>query len=109
MKRQRRASPLIGVRPRFHGNRGLTPIIVRLLLLGTIAFGTCATAQTATYPVKPVRLVAPFAPGGLVDVLARALSEKLRVSLGQPVVVDNRPGAGGNIGADLVARAEPDG
>ena len=56
-----------------------------------------------------MRFVAPFAPGGLADVLARSLSEKLRASLGQPIVVDNRPGAGGNIGADLVARAEPDG
>ena len=84
--------------------------VIRVLFLGAIVCNAAlATAQTATYPVKPVRFVAPFAPGGLVDVLARALSEKLRASLGQPIVVDNRPGAGGNIGADLVARAEPDG
>ena len=54
-------------------------------------------------------MIAPFAPGGLVDVLARAISERLRPAIGHSVVVDNRPGAGGNIGADLVARAEPDG
>jgi tripartite-type tricarboxylate transporter receptor subunit TctC len=83
--------------------------MTRLLVLSTVAFSALATAQSGTYPVKPVRFVAPFAPGGLVDVLARALGEKLRGSLGQPIVVDNRPGAGGNIGADLVARAEPDG
>src|SRR5262245_4516330 len=83
--------------------------VIQGLLLGTVAVSALATAQTGTYPVKPVRFVAPFASGGLVEVLARALSEKLRASLGQPIVVDNRPGAGGNIGADLVARAEPDG
>ena len=62
-----------------------------------------------TYPAKPIRMVAPFAAGGLVDVLARAVGDKLRPALGQPVIIDNRPGAGGNIGADLVAKAEPDG
>ena len=70
--------------------------------------GHAALAQQA-YPAKPIRVVAPFAAGGLVDVLARAVGDKLRPALGQPVVVDNRPGAGGNIGADLAARAEPDG
>ena len=56
-----------------------------------------------------MRIVAPFAPGGLADVLSRAVGERLQKQLGQPFVVENRPGAGGNIGADLVARAEPDG
>ena len=63
----------------------------------------------AQYPNRPVRVVAPFAPGGLADVLSRAVGERLQKQLGQPFVVENRPGAGGNIGADVVARSEPDG
>jgi tripartite-type tricarboxylate transporter receptor subunit TctC len=78
---------------------------VLCLLAGS---GTAALAQQ-TYPSKPIRVIAPFAAGGLVDVLARAVGDKLRPALGQPVIIDNRPGAGGNIGADLVAKAEPDG
>ena len=90
------------------GNRCKRFVVSAMLASMTIV-SAVASAQTPVYPVKPVRFIAPFAPGGLVDVLARALSERLRASLGQPIVVDNRPGAGGNIGADLVARAEPDG
>ena len=67
-----------------------------------------ALAQQA-YPARPVRIVAPFAPGGLADVLSRAVGERLQTYLGQAFIVENRPGAGGNIGADAVARAEPDG
>jgi len=73
------------------------------------ATGLVGEAVAQQYPTKPVRIVAPFGPGGLVDVLARAVGEKLRASLGQPIVVDNRPGSGGNIGADIVAKSEPDG
>ena len=61
------------------------------------------------YPVKPIRLVVPFPPGASVDVMARIFGEKLREALGQPVVVDNRGGAGGAIGAEIVAKSPPDG
>lgn len=76
-------------------------------ILISVGVGSAACAQP--YPSKPVRIVAPFGAGGLVDVLSRAVGEKLRASLGQPVIVDNRPGSGGNIGADIAAKAEPDG
>ncbi len=62
-----------------------------------------------TYPDHPIHIVAPFPAGGLVDVLARAVGDELSKSLGQPVIVENKPGAGGNIGADLVAKSAPDG
>ena len=68
-----------------------------------------AAAQTETYPGKPVRLVVAFPPGGSVDVVARQLAPRLSESLGQPVVVDNRSGASGNIGTEFAARAKPDG
>ena len=58
---------------------------------------------------KPIRLVVPFPPGGSLDVVARAIGQKLTDAWGQPVIIDNRPGAGGNIGADLVAKSAPDG
>jgi tripartite-type tricarboxylate transporter receptor subunit TctC len=61
------------------------------------------------YPSKPIRLVVPFPPGGSLDVVARAIGQKLTEAWSQPVVIDNRPGAGGNIGADLVAKSAPDG
>jgi tripartite-type tricarboxylate transporter receptor subunit TctC len=71
---------------------------------------SAALAQNAaTYPNKPIRLIVPYPAGGPLDLVARALSDKLREPLGQTVIVENKPGAGGNIGADLVAKAAPDG
>jgi len=83
---------------------------MKKLLVAMLASLVAASAfAQQSYPARAVRIVAPFAPGGLADVLSRAVGERLQKQLGQPFVVENRPGAGGNIGADLVARAEPDG
>lgn len=85
------------------------------LILCALAAASSATAQTAstevghTYPTKPVRVVLGYPPGGGIDVLARIMSPKLSERWGQQVVVDNRPGASGIIGADIVAKAAPDG
>jgi len=72
-------------------------------------FGCAFTATAAEYPLRPIRLVVPFGPGSITDVLARTVSVRLADALAQQIVVDNRPGAGGLIGSDLVAKAQPDG
>src|SRR5437764_952865 len=75
------------------------------ILLGLWMIG----AMAQTWPVKPIKWVVPFAAGGTTDILARTVGDKLSVALGQPVVVDNRPGAGGAVGADYTAKSPPDG
>src|SRR5829696_3069099 len=75
--------------------------------LGALAFSASAGGQP--YPAKPIRLVVPFPPGGPADLVARPLAQRLNEALGQPVVVDNRPGATGTIGAGLVAKSPADG
>jgi tripartite-type tricarboxylate transporter receptor subunit TctC len=81
------------------------------LMLGaalSIGAGT-ANAQTQGYPNRPIRLVVPYAPGGGVSILGQIVSNKMSEILKQPIVIDNRPGAGGNLGADIVAKSPPDG
>ena len=81
-----------------------------LALVGAVTGLAAAPGMSyAAYPDKPIRLVVPFPPGGATDVIGRVIGQKLGVALGQPVIVDNRNGAGGNIGADAVAKAAPDG
>jgi tripartite-type tricarboxylate transporter receptor subunit TctC len=69
----------------------------------------CAAAAAQTYPNKPIRLIVPYAAGGTSDILARQIGPELNKAWGQPVVVENRPGANGNVGADMVAKSAPDG
>src|SRR5207237_7508286 len=81
---------------------------VRLILGALIAVAMAVTSQLAAaqrYPEKSIRFIAPYAPGGSTDLLTRTLALKLTDSLGQPVVADNRRGAGGNISADIVAKS----
>lgn len=83
----------------------------RLIALAPALFLGLATASVSaqTFPSRPIRMVVTFPTGGAPDILARTLSEKINPAWGQPVVVDNKPGAGGNIGAEFVARASADG
>ncbi len=82
-----------------------------LVVSAMIALSGHAFAQTgaATFPDKPMKIVVTFTPGGAPDILARILGERLTAAWGQPVIVDNKPGAGGNLGADFVAKSPPDG
>lgn len=86
---------------------GAAALRVACMAAATATFASGAIAQS--YPAKPVRLVVPYAPGGAVDIIARATAQELTKRLGQQIIVDNRTGAGGNIGSDTVAKAQPDG
>jgi tripartite-type tricarboxylate transporter receptor subunit TctC len=87
-------------------------ILDRRMLLGaliSLAAAPAAFAQAAPWPARPIRLIIPFPPGGPTDLVARVLAERMSRTLGQPLIIENRPGANGNIGNDAVAKAEADG
>ena len=81
---------------------------MRMMLLAVL-FVLGLSAEAQTYPTRTVRIVVPATPGGAIDLIARSLAEKMTASLGQPVVVENKPGASNNLGTDFVAKSPPDG
>ncbi len=83
--------------------------VIAIAVLFVIIAGFSGVVSGQAYPVKPIRVVNPFSPGGSLDLVSRALAKTMSAELGQPVVVENRPGAGGNIGVEAVAKAAPDG
>src|SRR5437660_11157539 len=83
-------------------------LLLVIALLATIV-PPLTGAQAPSWPSKPIKWVVPFAPGGTTDILARTIGEKLSVALGQPVIIENKPGAGGGVGADFTAKAASDG
>ena len=82
---------------------------MRLIMTALAVAFTATTAHGQTYPTKPVHVIVPFTPGSATDVVARTVAQALSTRMGQVFVVENRPGAGGTIGANLVAKAAPDG
>ena len=90
----------------FSGHRRL---LITACVAGGIGLAGLPAAAQTTWPTKPVKIIVPFAPGGTTDILARAVAPELSKAFGQPFVVENRAGAGGNVGADAVAKAQADG
>ena len=91
-----------------HRVGGRAAILIRALLAGAFLLAAGPIAAQS-YPSKPLRWVVPFPTSGATDILARTIAQKLSEALGQPVIIDNKPGAGGALGSDLVAKAAPDG
>jgi len=86
----------------------VTPSAMRRVLLGLAALLTASMTHAQTYPAKPVRVINPAAPGGNSDLFFRLLSPKMAEVLGQQLVIDYRPGAGGTVGAKITAKSAPD-
>ena len=89
--------------------RKVLQVVAGWVAVACLAAISPAYAQAPAYPTKPVRLIVPFPPGGSLDIAGRVIAQKLTEMWGQTVVVENKPGAGGNIGADYVAKSPPDG
>ncbi len=84
-------------------------ILSKLVAIATCVALPLGAAMAQTYPTKPIKFIVPAPPGGGIDILARLVADKLATSMGQPVVVDNKPGASNNLGTDLIAKSAPDG
>jgi tripartite-type tricarboxylate transporter receptor subunit TctC len=82
---------------------------MRLFFLFLLVPFSSVLAQGDSYPTRPIHVVVPFTPGSVTDIMARSISDRLAAALGQPVVIENRPGAGGTVGTGVVARSAPDG
>src|SRR3989442_10194920 len=89
------------------GRSGMGNLLSALAL--AVSFAATAIPASAQYPTKPIRIIVPFAVGGTTDLLSRAVGAKLALALGQPVIADNRSGAGGGIRTEILAQAPPDG
>src|SRR4030095_8375425 len=107
--RRRRPSPANRMSAALQGILGQGVMKSALALLVALVLCAGGAGAQERYPQRPLRIVVPFAPGGSTDIIARLIGERLSVTLGQPVVIENRAGAAGNIGAESVAKSAPDG
>ena len=87
----------------------LSTRVVQALLTAAAALAVLSTAFAQTFPTKPIRIIVPFGAGGIADITARTVAQRMSEALGQQVIVDNRPSAGGIVASEAVAKAEPDG
>jgi tripartite-type tricarboxylate transporter receptor subunit TctC len=102
---------ILPVRPEIKENRLMTRVRVAafLFLAAVLCAGPIMAQDAKDYPAKPIRIIVPYPPGGGTDVVARIISDPLAAALGQPIIIDNRGGAAGNLGTDIAAKSAPDG